>query len=138
LYTEMKNMIKKIASTCLIFFLIVQTLNLSINSLDFYTPLKVSNAIHNDDYVDSMVEFLIENVMGFSKDTFRDKADPDNFSKQQQNITHFDLKWLPTALVISDLEATYKLNLYNIPKDEKINILFYKEVRPNPPQFLSV
>jgi len=131
-------MIKKIASHCLIFFLIVQTLNLSINSLDFYTPLKVTNTFHNDDYVDSMVEFLVENVMGFSKDTFSDKADPDNFSKQQQNITHFDLKWLPTALIISDLEATYNLNLYNIPKDEKISILFYKEVRPNPPQFLFV
>jgi len=131
-------MIKKIASHCLIFFLIVQTLDLSINSLDFYTPLKVTNTFHNDDYVDSMVEFLVENVMGFSKDTFSDKADPDNFSKQQQNITHFDLKWLPTALIISDLEATYNLNLYNIPKDEKISILFYKEVRPNPPQFLFV
>ena len=131
-------MIKKIASTCLICFLIVQTLNLSINSLDFYTPLKVTNTFHNDDYVDSMIEFLVENVMGFSKDTFNDKANPDNFSKQQQNITHFDLKWLPTALVISDLEATYKLNLYNIPKDEKISILFYKEVRPNPPQYFSV
>ena len=132
-------MIYNFASKCLILFLIVQTINLSINSLDFYnTPLNTTNAIPNDDYVDSMVEFLVENIMGYSTNTFSDKANPNNFSKQQQNITHFDLKWFPTALVLSDLEATYRLTKYNIPKDEKINILFYKEVRPNPPQFLSV
>ena len=134
----MKSIIKNIASQCLIFFLIVQTLNLSINSLDFYTPLKVTNTIHDDDYIDSMIEFLVENVMGFPKDTFSDKANPNNFSKLQQNITHFDLKWFPNSLVISDLEATYKQLVYNIPKDEKISMLFYKEVRPNPPQLLSV
>lgn len=134
----MKCLIKNIASKCLILFLVVQTLNLSINSLDFYTPLKVANLIEDQDYVDSMIEFVVENVLGFSKDTFHDKANIDNFSKQQQNITHFDLKWLPNALVISDLEATYVDCAYNIPNDEKIIILFYKEVRPNPPQFLAV
>lgn len=134
----MKSIIKNITSHCLIFFLIVQTLNLSVNSLDFYTPLKVTNTFHDDDYIDSMMEFMIENVMGYPKDTFSDKATPDNNSKQQQNITHFDLKWLPTALVISDLEASYRQVEYNIPKDEKISILFYKEVRPNPPQLKSV
>jgi len=138
LHPNMKRIIKNIACQCLILFLIVQTLNLSINSLDFYTPLKIANSIEDQDYVDSMVEFLVENILGYSKHTFNDKANPDNFSKQQQNIVHFDLKWLPSALVISDLEATYVDNAYNIPKDEKISILFCKKVRPNPPQFLAV
>ena len=131
-------MIKKIASHCLIFFLIVQTLNLSINSLDFYTPLKVTNTFHNDDYVDSMVEFLVENVMGFSKDTFSDKADPDNFSKQQQNITHFDLKWVPKSLIITDFSEAVNEITKIVPKDERIVNLYFKEVPAKPPQTLLV
>lgn len=134
----MKCLIKNIASKCLILFLVVQTLNLSINSLDFYTPLKVANLIEDQDYVDSMIEFVVENVLGFSKDTFHDKANIDNFSKQQQNIAHFDLKWLPNSLIISNLQVAIEKISYIIPKDEKIIILYYKEVRPNPPQLLSV
>lgn len=85
-----------------------------------------------------MVEFLVENVMGFSKDTFRDKANSNNFSKQQQNIAHFDFKWFPNSIVISDLEETQKQLVYIIPKNERIVILFCKEVRPNPPQLQQV
>ena len=134
----MRNVFKNIISKFIIFFLIVQTLNLSIDSLGFYTPLKITNTFQDDDYVDSMIEFLVENVLGYPKNTFSDKANPDNFSKLQQNIVHFDLKWFPNALVISELGATYKQLVYNIPEDEKISMLFYKDVRPNPPQFLSV
>ena len=118
--------------------LVVQTFNLSINSLDFYTPLKITSSLEDQDYVDSMVEFLVENVMGFSKDTFHDKANPDNASKLQHFATHLDFKWLPNSVIKYDLAVTQKQVVYNIPKDEKINILFIKDVRPNPPQFLAV
>lgn len=138
LHPNMKSRIKNIAIQCFIFFLVVQTMNLSINSLDFYTPSKITNSLEDQDYVDSMIEFLVENVLGYSKDTFRDKANVDNFSKQQQNLVHFDLKWLPNSSIISDLEVFHKEIAYLIPKDEKISFLFYKEVRPNPPQPLSV
>jgi len=134
----MKRLFKNIACQSLIFFFIVQTLNLSINSVDFYTPLKTSNSIEDQDYVDSMIEFLVENVLGFSKDTFHDKANPDNFSKLQQNIAHVDFKWFPNSMVICDLESTQRKIVHIVPKNEKFSILFYKEVRPNPPQFLTV
>jgi hypothetical protein len=138
LRSNMKTLIKNIACQSLIFLLIVQTLNLSVNSLDFYTPLKTTNSIEDQDYVDSMIEFLVENVLGFSKDTFHDKANPDNFSKLQQNIAHLDLKWFPNSLIISALETTQRVIDYIIPKNENFCILFIKEVRPNPPQFLTV
>src|ERR1035437_2850665 len=138
LRSNMKTLIKNIACQSLIFLLIVQTLNLSVNSLDFYTPLKTTNSIEDQDYVDSMIEFLVENVLGFSKDTFHDKANPDNFSKLQQNIAHLDLQWFPNSLIISALETTQRVIDYMIPKNENFCILFIKEVRPNPPQFLTV
>jgi len=95
----MKRFISNIFFRFFIFLLVVQTLNLSVNSLDFYTPVNISNSIEDQDYVDSMVEFLVENVLGFSKHTIDDKANTDNFSKQQINI-HFDLKWLPNSLTL--------------------------------------
>jgi hypothetical protein len=130
----MKRRINHIACQCLILFLAVQTFNLSIDSLGFYTPLRTTNPTEEQDYVDSMIEFLVENVMGFSKDTFRDKANANNFSKQQQNIAHFDFKWFPNSIIITDLEETQRQLVYIIPKNERFVILFCKEVRPNPPQ----
>jgi len=134
----MKRIIKNIIFQCLLIFLVVQTLNLSINSVDFYRPSKISNSVDDQDYVDSMIEFLVENVLGFSKNTFHDKAYADNNSKQQQNITHFDLKWFPDTLIISDFGESQKEIVHNIPKNENVIILYSNEVRPNPPQSLSV
>lgn len=134
----MRLFFKNIVFRCMILLLVVQTLNLSINSLDFYTPLKITSTLEDQDYIDSMVEFLVENVMGFSKDTFHDKANPDSASKLQHFAAHLDFKWLPNSVIKYDLAVTQKQVVYNIPKDEKINILFIKEVRPNPPQFLAV
>ncbi len=85
-----------------------------------------------------MAEFLVENIMGFSKSTFHDKANADNNSKQQQSVAHFDLKWFPRSLIIFDQEISLKKVIYDIPKNENLVNLYCKEVRPNPPQFLSV
>jgi hypothetical protein len=134
----MKLFIKNITCRGLLIFLIVQTLNLSINSLDFYTPVNPAASTMNDDYVDSMVEYLVENLMGYPKDTFHDKAYADNYSKQQQNITHFDLKWIPKSLLISDISETVKEIENAIPKNEKAVNLYFKEVPAKPPQLLSV
>ena len=138
LHQNMRLFFKNIVFRCMIMLLVVQTLNLSINSLDFYTPLKGTNSLEDQDYIDSMVEFLVENVMGFSKDTFHDKANPDSASKLQHFATHIDFKWVPNTVIKYDLVATQNQVVYNIPEDEKINILFIKEVRPNPPQFPAV
>lgn len=117
--------------------LVVQTLNLSVNSLDFYSPVNISNTTDDQDYIDSMVEFLVENVLGFSKETFHDKADIDNFSKQQQNNIHFDLKWLPNSLMYIDNHETEKDIVNLAPKNDRIINLYFKEVPAKPPQVLS-
>ena len=134
----MRSFIKNIVFQSMIILLVVQTFNLSINSMDFYTPLNASVIYDDPDYVDSMVEFLVENVMGFSKDTFHDKANSNNASKQQQNPVHFDLKWVPSSLVATNLEESQKEIVNIIPKNVEFIFLNCKEVRPNPPQHLSV
>jgi hypothetical protein len=134
----MKSIIKHIACQFLLVFLVVQTLNLSINSIDFYAPVKTSTSAEDQDYVDSVIEFLVENVLGFSKDTFHDKAYADNNSKQQQTVVHFDLKWVPDSLVTYDLDATQKDIAHFVMKNDKVINLYYKEVPAKPPQLLSV
>jgi 5,10-methenyltetrahydromethanopterin hydrogenase len=134
----MRQIIKNIIFQGLIFFLVAQTINLSINSLDFYTPLKVINSFNDDDFVDSMVEFIVENVMGYPKNTFNDKANVNNTSKQQQSIAHFDLKWIPKSLIITDFSEAVNEISQVVPKDEQIVNLYFKEVPAKPPQFLFI
>ena len=127
-------MLKKITGHFLILLLVVQTLNLSINSHDFYTPAEISNSTDNQDYVDSMIEFLIENMLGFSKDTFHDKANADNLSRQQQNLVHFDLKWLPNSLSFFDNQEIANVIINIVPQDDRLISLYFKEVPAKPPQ----
>ncbi len=134
----MKCTLRNIACQCLILLLAVQTFNLSVDSLDFYTPSSISNSADDQDYVDSVAEFLVENIFGFSKNTFHDKANANNNSKQQQSVIHFDLKWFPRSLIVFKLEAFQSKVIYDIPKNENLVNLYCKEVRPNPPQLLSV
>ncbi|ADQ80136.1 hypothetical protein Palpr_1999 [Paludibacter propionicigenes WB4] len=134
----MKSVIKKIAYQFLLIFLVVQTLNLSINSIDFYTPSKITNSADDQDYVDSLIEFLFENGLGFSKDTFHDKAYADNNCKQQQTVVHFDLKWIPDTLVTYELECTQKDVTHFLMRNDEVVNLYYKEVPAKPPQPLSV
>jgi len=118
--------------------LVVQTLNLSMNSLDFYSPRNVSNSMEEQDYVDSMIEFVVENVLGFSKNTFHDKANANNFSKQLQNNIHFDLKWLPNSVLFTANQELANEIINIVPQNDIIINLYFKEVPAKPPQILSV
>ena len=119
--------------------LIVQTMNLSMNSIDFYTQGNdTSNSADNQDYVDSMTEFLVENVLGYSKDTFHDKANADNFSRQQQNNAHFDLKWVPNSVLFTANHELANEIINIVPQNDRIINLYFKEVPAKPPQVLSV
>jgi len=132
-------MLRNIVYHFLIFFLVVQTLNLSVNSIDFYSQENVtSNSADNQDYIDSMIEFLVENVLGYSKDTFHDKANTDNFSRQIQNNIHFDLKWLPNSLLFTDNHELANEIINIVPQNDRITNLYFKEVPIKPPQVLSV
>ena len=132
-------MLRSIVYHFLILFLVVQTLNLSINSIDFYSQENVtSNSADNQDYIDSMIEFLVENVLGYSKDTFHDKANVDNFSRQIQNNIHFDLKWLPNSVLFTDNHELANEIINIVPQNDRITNLYFKEVPIKPPQVLSV
>ena len=132
-------MLRSIVYHFLILFLVVQTLNLSINSIDFYSQENVtSNSADNQDYIDSMIEFLVENVLGYSKDTFHDKANVDNFSRQIQNNIHFDLKWLPNSVLFTDNRELANEIIKIVPQNDRITNLYFKEVPIKPPQVLSV
>jgi len=132
-------MLRSIVYYFLILFLVVQTLNLSVNSIDFYSQENVtSNSADNQDYIDSMIEFLVENVLGYSKDTFHDKANTDNFSRQIQNNIHFDLKWLPNSLLFTDNHELANEIINIVPQNDRITNLYFKEVPIKPPQVLSV
>jgi len=76
--------------------------------------------------------------MGYPKNTFNDKANVNNSSKQQQNITHFDLKWVPKSLIITDFSEAVNEITKIVPKDERIVNLYFKEVPAKPPQTLLV
>jgi len=128
---------KNIAFQSIIILLAVQTMNLSMNSLDFYTPTNASNSMEEQDYVDSMIEFVVENVLGFSTHTFHDKANADNFSRQQQNNVHFDLKWLPNLGIYNDIQEVAKDVVNIVPQNDLIINLYFKEIPAKPPQVLS-
>ena len=130
----MKRFIKNSLFQFFILLLVTQTLNLSLSSLDFYTSDKISNSLEDQDYVDSMVEFVVENVLGFSKHTFHDKANANNFSKQLQNNVHFDLKWLPNSLLFTDNHETEKDIVNVVSKNDRVINLYFKEVPAKPPQ----
>ena len=134
---SMGQLLKYIAFQGIIMLLVVQTVNLSMNSLDFYSPVNVSNSMEEQDYVDSMIEFVVENVLGFSKGTFHDKASADNFSRQQQNNVHFDLKWLPNTVLFFACHLALNEIDNVVPRDERIINLYYKEVPAKPPQVLA-
>jgi hypothetical protein len=131
----MSSIIKNIALKYLILLLVVQTINLSINSVDFYNTFNIA-AVNDDDsdYVDSMVEYVVENLFGFSSHTIHDKANIDNSSKQQQTSLHIDLKWFPNDVVISDIYESMSLNVSIVPKNEQLISLYFKEVPVKPPQ----
>jgi hypothetical protein len=135
----MRSVFKNIIYRSLILLFAVQTLNLSISSIDFQnTSSKVTADVDDLDYVDSMVEFLVENVIGFSKHTFDDRAYNNDIARLQQNIVHWDWKWSRYSIIISNLKETQRPNITIIPSNEKALSLYYQEVRPKPPRFLFV
>ena len=130
----MRFFLKHIAFQCILSVLVIQTINLSINSVDFYNPYKVETETDNSDYVDSMLEFVLENVIGYSKDTMHDKANPDGTAKQQQTLVHIDLKWFPVHALISDTNESTSEILTHITRSEEFQNLYFKEVPAKPPQ----
>jgi len=135
----MKSVFTHITCRSLVLLFAMQTLNLSINSFEFYT-ISRQTTVYADglDYIDSMVEFLMKNVMSFSKHTFDNRAYNNDIAKLQQNNVHWDLKWVRYSITISGLKETQQTNTMIIPINEKALTLYYQEVRPKPPQLLYV
>lgn len=113
-------------------------INLSFNSASFYYSLQAKTALDDPDYIDSMIEFLVENVLGCSKNTFHNKSNGNNIAKIQQNILHVDLEWIHDAKSSFDPNKFFKKKSSIISKNENVLIQYYKEVTPKPPQLLFV
>ncbi|MTK51838.1 hypothetical protein [Paludibacter sp.] len=130
----MKLSFKNIIGHGLILLLAIQTFNRSINSIEFYnTPSKIVVDIDDLDYIDSMIEFVFENIMGCSKHTFHDRAISGNIAKLQ-HIAHLDLKTVQYLKLLFDLKKQQLSHFRIIPANESTICLCYKEVLPQPPQ----
>jgi hypothetical protein len=109
-------------------------LNLSINSIDFYRADRERGALEQNDYVDSMIEFMVENVMSFSRHTLHAKANMANNSKQQASATHVVLKWFASYTVILNEPAISHCSTNQAQKNDSLVNLYFKEVPVKPPQ----
>jgi hypothetical protein len=129
----MRGFHKHIASNLLIGVIAFQAINLSINSASFYDSVSSTVSVDDPDYVDSMIEFLVENVLGFSKNTFHDKANGNDIAKMKLNILYHDLKCNYLVDSLHLFEETYTI-VQPYPANEDAVLLCYREVIPNPPQ----
>lgn len=130
----MKGSIKNIAGTLIILLIALQVINLSIDSVDFYSSITANANIDDQDYTDSMLEFVVENVLGFSKHTIHDKADNNSTSKMQQNSMHWDVKLFYTTTLKSALKEVQTDKSSFFFTNDKAVTLYYSEVSPKPPQ----
>jgi hypothetical protein len=130
----MKSIIRHILSKLLIGIIVFQAVNLSINSVCFYETFGKTVSVDAPDYVDSMIEFLVENVLGFSKHTFHDQANGNDIAKMKLNILYYDFRCnylLDSLHLFNDSNNTL---IQPYPANENAILLCYKEVIPNPPQ----
>lgn len=128
-------LVKKYCYRSLLFLFVMQTLNLSINSIEFYnSSSKVAADIDDLDYIDSMVEFMFEDVMGFSKHSFDDHAYNNDIAKIQQNVLHLDLRTIQYPKLLADLKENNIGHFEVIISNEDAICLCYREVLPEPPQ----
>lgn len=126
---------KNIASLGLLLLLSVQTINLSVNSIEFYNKsYELSRNVADLDYADSMIEFIIEDVMGFSKHAFDDHTYNNDIAKIQQNVLHLDLRTIQYPKLLSDLKEKKLRHFKFMPSNENAISLCYREVLPKPPQ----
>ncbi|MDP4272455.1 MAG: hypothetical protein Q8909_20395 [Bacteroidota bacterium] len=132
----MRASVKNIVGTFIILLIALQVVNLSIDSVDFYTQVNSHSTMDDQDYTDSMLEFVVENMLGFSKHTLHDKANNNSTSKMQQNGMHWDVKLFYTTTPKSAVKELSDNRLSYFITNDKAVTLYYSEVSPKPPQFI--
>jgi hypothetical protein len=132
----MRTSIKNIAGTFLILLIALQVVNLSVDSVDFYTQVNSHSMMDDQDYTDSMFEFVVENMLGFSKHTLHDKANNNSTSKMQQNSMHWDVKLFYITTPKSAVKEAADNRLSYFITNDKAVTLYYSEVSPKPPQLI--
>lgn len=129
-YTCMKFAFKHIILRCLVFFMAIQVLNFSIDSVEFH-PLSCANTVGDFNYMNSMVEYFSEIVMGNTN------AFPEYNQKNtsgSQNIKHVNIKiYKPVDLSFTINHEYLPVISYGFTLDESYSFLFSKEINP-PPQ----
>ena len=131
----MRGSVKHIAGTFLVLIIMIQVINLSVDSLGFYTETSAVANFDDQDYTDSMLEFIVENVLGYSKHTIHDKANSNSTSKMQQYAFHWDVKLFYTSMNLAVNTAENFSSNFFLMNDRLVN-LCNSEVLPKPPQSL--
>ncbi len=125
-----KNSIKTFATKLLLLVVALQTLNFSMDSIDFH-PHKHRNTISDFNYLNSMVEYFDEIILG-NKDAFPEYCKHN--ARDSQNIKHFDVKIcqeLPVKLVPTEYIESYTRHR---SRNEFFKLLVIREITPPPPK----
>jgi len=127
----MKWALKHIILRCFVFLMALQVLNLSIDAVEFH-PFISAKTVGNFNYMNSMMEYFSEIVMGHQN------AFPEYDQKStngSQNIKHIDMKiYKPVDLSFTIIHQHQPVVSYNFPLDESYSYLFAKEINPPPPK----
>jgi len=125
-----KNRIKNIVAKFLLLVVALQVLNFSMDSIDFH-PHKHRNTISDFNYLNSMVEYFDEIILG-NKDAFPEYCKHN--ARESQNIKHFDVK-ICQQLTVKLIPLQYvKDNTYRRSRNEFFTLLIIREITPPPPK----
>lgn len=127
-----------IATRLIILLLVFQVINLSFSSASFYISYQKEANVDDPDYIDSMIEFVVENILGFPKNTFHDKSNGNSMAKILQNSMHFDWDTHWNEIKIADLGIIDLIKQHVVPRNESFILEYYKTVIPKPPQFFTI
>ena len=130
----MRIVAKNIICHSLVLLLVIQIVNLSINSFEFYAHPSTIMVGNDEDYIDSMAEYLLENVLGMSKHTFHDRATGNNMAKLQQNVAHIDLATMRFPILLSYPESNQLKKTNMIAENQSEVSLYNREVLSQPPR----
>ncbi len=109
----------------------LQILNLGIDAIDFQ-PLETPVSIGEFNYINSMAEYVAEEVLGH-KDAFPEYQQESAASKSQF-VKHFSLKFCEITLYTSPVNDFKNNSSYIVPLQERYKYLFFKEINPPPPK----
>lgn len=107
----------------------MQTLNLSINSIDFQ-PIGSANFSEFND-LNSITEYVDEIILGHTN-SFPEASQKEQ--KQAQLQKHTDIKFYNAFSCYITETQSVEISSFEFPVNEKYKYLFFREINPPPPK----